>query len=509
MKGTNGISTVAVTLFFVLLGLSLSLSTVQAQWTRLGLDEGGVGEDVQLLRLEDNSLGDVVWSANMEGGLFRAAHSSGAWQSWTEYLPGRFMFGVEAICDEDTEHVLAATGTLGIWYAENPTPSSDWDPPNGYDYPDEWKNVWTHDAAFFCNTDGNWPDTPPDSFFVILRDTIGDPVQFKPGIYRWLEPDDDFKRVDAALPTSNSRGFGHFWRDLSIPNVLYSIMGPGTGYNGGLCKISGDYADPDFELVTIVPSGQGTLKEVLGFNQWEYGSDIYSYALVLRSVGGDDSYDVWFSTNLAGSSPSFTHLTNLNSVYFTSYEDDWSNAFTLPFGGKIIGKPYEYLGQTYHKLWITSANGDNGVMYGVLYKDTYYPNDPPIQVNGDDEEGCKTWADRAFTPDPGHLGSSTMRFFMGTHKHGVWYMSFSTSNEPTWTHLGDGYMGIDNRGGFKLYDNGNLTEILMPGWNTGIFRYNGDEWVERGIFGLDGNSYHTDPAFRHGNYSACMIWNEL
>jgi len=100
MKGTNGISTVALTLFFVLLGLSLSLSTVHAQWTRLALDEGGVGEDVQLLRLENNSLGDVVWSANMEGGVFRAVHSSGAWQSWTEYLPGRGMFGVEAICVE-------------------------------------------------------------------------------------------------------------------------------------------------------------------------------------------------------------------------------------------------------------------------------------------------------------------------------------------------------------------------------------------------------------------------
>jgi len=123
MKGTNGISTVAVTLFFVLLGLSLSLSTVQAQWTRLGLDEGGVGEDVQLLRLEDNSLGDVVWSANMEGGLFRATWSGGSWGSWSEYLPGRGAFGVEAIRIGSTEYVLGATGTMGLWYAENPATS--------------------------------------------------------------------------------------------------------------------------------------------------------------------------------------------------------------------------------------------------------------------------------------------------------------------------------------------------------------------------------------------------
>ena len=53
---------------------------LQAQtWYRLGLDEGGVGEDLQLLRLSDNSLGDVVWSANMEGGLFRATWSNGSW----------------------------------------------------------------------------------------------------------------------------------------------------------------------------------------------------------------------------------------------------------------------------------------------------------------------------------------------------------------------------------------------------------------------------------------------
>jgi len=253
MKSTIGIKTPGLVWLSVLILLSFFPGAVHAQWTRLGLDEGGVGEDVQLLRLSNNSLGDVVWSANMEGGVFRAVHSSGAWQSWTEYLPGRGMFGVEAICVEDTdyvdmEYVLAATGTMGLWYnqwyIQNPPAAGEWQrPPSNLLYPDNWEHVWTHDAAFFCNTNGSWPQSPEDSFFVILSDTIGDPVQFKPGIYRWdptLQPP-NFTRVDAASAITDPRGFGHFWRDLEDGNVLY-VTSP-----DGIYKLSGSYTSPKFE----------------------------------------------------------------------------------------------------------------------------------------------------------------------------------------------------------------------------------------------------------------------
>jgi hypothetical protein len=100
-------------------------------WIRQPIDGGGVAEDQQLLCHDvETDAENVLWSACMEGGVFRSEWNdvSEAWDPWTEYLPGRFMYGVEAICVEDTdyvdmEYVLAATGTMGLWYAENPATS--------------------------------------------------------------------------------------------------------------------------------------------------------------------------------------------------------------------------------------------------------------------------------------------------------------------------------------------------------------------------------------------------
>jgi hypothetical protein len=54
---------------------------------RSQLAEGGVPEDLQLVRCEaGNVQADTVWSAEMEGGLFRSICSGGTWQPWVEYL---------------------------------------------------------------------------------------------------------------------------------------------------------------------------------------------------------------------------------------------------------------------------------------------------------------------------------------------------------------------------------------------------------------------------------------
>jgi len=246
MKGTTGIKTLGLVLLLVPILISFFAGAVYAQpWSRLALDEGGVGEDVQLQRFADNTLDSVVWSANMEGGIFRAEWDSG-WGSWTEYLPGRGAYGVEAIKLGSTEHVLAATGTMGIWYEDDPPTYGEWQRPNGdLAYPDNWEYVWTHDVAFYCDENGDYGVTPEDSFFVILTQdvTTANPHQNR-GIYRWSgvqSPDNYFKRVDADDNDDPARGFMHFWRDLSDGNVLYVTA------EDGIYKLWGEYRHPRFE----------------------------------------------------------------------------------------------------------------------------------------------------------------------------------------------------------------------------------------------------------------------
>jgi len=244
MKNATGIKTAGLVLLVPIL-LGFWAGAVHAQWTRLAFDGGGVGMDVQHVRLSDNSLADIVWSANMEGGFFRATWSEDSWGTWTEYLPGRFAFGQDAIylgSLESTECVLAATGTMGIWYKGYPTAGGEWPRPNGYLYPDTWDSVFTHDVAFFRNTNGTWPQSPEDSFFVILRDTVFVGNNQNPGIYRWRSaPNNDFYRVDAANNNDPSRDFSNFWRDLGDGNVLY-VTSP-----DGIYKLYGSYTRPKFE----------------------------------------------------------------------------------------------------------------------------------------------------------------------------------------------------------------------------------------------------------------------
>lgn len=107
-----------------------------------------MGLDVQHVRRQlYNTLLDTVWSANMEGGFFRSKYNytSHTWDPWTEHLPGWFAFGTDAF-KADSEYVLAATGTMGLWYAQNPANGGSWLRPNeSAPYPAAWEAVlaWT------------------------------------------------------------------------------------------------------------------------------------------------------------------------------------------------------------------------------------------------------------------------------------------------------------------------------------------------------------------------------
>ncbi|RJP79626.1 MAG: hypothetical protein C4524_05020 [Candidatus Zixiibacteriota bacterium] len=240
----------AAVLGLALLGI-LVASSALAQWQRLTSDEGGVPEDLGILIHSDNTLGDTLWSASMEKCLYRSVWDDNAdqWGAWEEFGPSQMMYGVDAVRIGATEHVLGAGDPGGVWYKQNPHGTTgEWEHPisvpNGY--PQIWdKRAWCHDVAFFCNTDGTWPVTPSDSFFVILSydlNLLGS--NYNAGIYRWggdLIPV-DFKRVDASSSTSDGRGFGHFWRDLGDGNVLYV-----TDDQGGLYKLWGLYSHPNFE----------------------------------------------------------------------------------------------------------------------------------------------------------------------------------------------------------------------------------------------------------------------
>jgi len=246
MKGTNGILIHGLTLTLILLGLSLWPSAAYAQWTRLPMQEGGVPEDIQLLRRANNAFGDTVWSANMETGLFRATWSpnQSTWSSWSEHLPGRGILGVDAI-RTDSEYVLAATGSWGLYYEANPTPSgstSDWHRPNGdLAYPDAWDTAMTHDAAFYCDTSGSYPSNPQTQYFAILFVGLSTTNQ-NAGIYRWTGTSPNyFSRVDKAHDYDDPRSFMHFWRDLGDPNVLYVTA------EDGIYKLWGEYRHPRFE----------------------------------------------------------------------------------------------------------------------------------------------------------------------------------------------------------------------------------------------------------------------
>jgi len=330
-------------------------------WTEMPLDEGGVGQDVQIQRLADNSFGDVLWSANMESGVLRCVNNIGSpdynWGAWEDFMRHIGFLGVDAIKIGANEHVLAASDHVGVYYRQNPTTTTDmWDYPITQYYPANWKKMRIHDAAFFYDPTSGYGTLPEEQYLVILAEDYNPTGQLNLGIYRWTGSSPYyFQRIDDL--STDPRGFEYFWRDLGNANVLYTVMNGGVGYNGSLCKISGSYSAPAFDAIAMTD-----VAEVKGFNQWKEGSTVYSYALVLKTNG---DYEVWYNDNLANGN-SFTYLCDVDAAYFDEdYGDDWQQiADAIGDNGhsQIMGRYYPDT-TPYHKIWLSTGTDAQGIIF--------------------------------------------------------------------------------------------------------------------------------------------------
>ncbi|HEX7344029.1 MAG TPA: hypothetical protein VF398_07180 [bacterium] len=350
------------------LGLLMSLPQISraqlGQWTRFGLDGGGVAHDVQLLRHDDASpVNDQLWSVSMSSGYYRAYWSGTAWSDWTGHQPGKSGLGVDAIEVSGTEYVLVGTSSTGVQFCDDPTSGNPgWDYPVPIYYPDDWKWARIHDAAFFWPSTGN-PTGPEGQYYFLLAAPIYDDqpaLVANPGLYRWNST--TFARVDESGWTDTAHGYFRFYRDIESPNILYldrrQVEG---GEYGGLYKISGSYGNPTFAPVDM---GLGnTLRDVLGFNQCEYSGDVYTYVLVKRDVSGDPVYSVYVSTTITDEEPEFDLLGDYTSIFPPSSSTNELYDVRSEMAG-VMGKPYD-ITNGYHYLWIVSS-GQYGVWRGFV-----------------------------------------------------------------------------------------------------------------------------------------------
>ena len=389
-------------------------ATSQQAWVRLDREGGGVFEDLQTLEVGD---ADVLWAASMGTGLFRNTYSNGSWNtnSFTEYLPGHSIFGVDAIAvtsGTTTEYVLVGTGKNGIYYQSatgGNFATNGWNRPTGFT--NNWNLARVHDIAFYWPQTGN-PSNMQTEYFAILHELEDEYGSYNSGLYRWKADESNFKRIDVGDPYPE-RKYSHFYRDIATKNVLYAIrgLGPNTppDYYGGLVKISGTYASPTVADVTIV----NNLQKVFGFSQWMDGSDVYSYVSVAyRDQSDIIHYAVYCDKNGSG------------------YNAIWTD-YTPGVEAVVIGKPYTSGVNTHHYLWML----DGG--YGAWFHDT--GTNTSVQINGstnlNDDPDLKRWSRRAVIPDiQGHVNEAAgekMRLIAGTHHGGIYYLTYTTS--PTWT----------------------------------------------------------------------------
>ena len=234
------------------LGLLMSLPQISraqlGQWTRFGLDGGGVAHDVQLLRHDDASpVNNELWSVSMSSGYYRAEWSSGAWSDWTAYQPGKSGLGVDAIEVSGTEYVLVGTSGNGVQFCDDPTAGSPtWNWPGGSTvFPELWKYSRVRDAAFFWPQGSN-PTSPEGQYYFLLATPVwnsaGTAIIANPGVYRWNST--TFARVDETYWDDDPHFYFRFYRDMAEPDILYLTA------SDGIYKLYGSYASPKFEKLS-------------------------------------------------------------------------------------------------------------------------------------------------------------------------------------------------------------------------------------------------------------------
>ncbi len=288
----------AAMLCVVLIG-QIALAQTTPGWQRHTLSGGGVCHDLEMAQGYATHL-DPVWASCGNNGAYRAEWTDqNGWGNWTEYLTGKYVFGVDVIVKTLTwtEYVLTASGNFGVHYNTSTTGtfSNVWERPNGLKYPDDWNTVATHDVAFYHdNTSGPWPETPEDSFYVVLNEIV-DPLgnSKNPGLYFWnttLTPD-NFERFDAENNDDHPQYFDHFWRDLSDKNKLWIVKKLDENTTGALYRLSGGYGEFPEEPIEIVDN----LQEIYGISQWYTEDPAINllYVLVKWIEASEEKYGVF------------------------------------------------------------------------------------------------------------------------------------------------------------------------------------------------------------------------
>jgi hypothetical protein len=250
-----------VKLYLICAAMFVTASALAQYRTFIPMDYGGIPEDIQLVYREDQQAQNVVWSACMNNGFYRTTRNGNTFDTWTEYLPGKAGFGVEAISvgtSSSVEHVILCSAGQGLFYGSSSTGQfSSWDRPGGaQDYPRDWKEACHTDAAFWLPATGSYPSSPIDKFYMILGGKIKvDNHDFYPGIYRWTGTGTykySTTRLDAPSADSDYT-YSPFYRGLENPNVLYVIRRTKEGQNGWsvktgeIYKLSGPYGNEAFE----------------------------------------------------------------------------------------------------------------------------------------------------------------------------------------------------------------------------------------------------------------------
>jgi hypothetical protein len=424
--------------FFILALLAFSLAAnrpARAEgWELLQMDHGGVVEDMQLVYHANPATSrDQVWAACMNGGIYRSTWNTGssAWNTFSQYIPGKKAFGIDAIEVNGTEYVLCASQGLGLRYTASSSSSFSptWDWPNGQAvYPDAWKHCGTNDAAFYWPSSGT-PGNPQQQFYVILTGAVDETPQPDAGLWRWNNTSGQEGFLRLTNQPAGAHAYSHFYRDLRQPNVLYVIKkvekdeDDAVISSGMLYRINGTYGSETVTLLTDTTStvNNNNYVEVCDLGQW-YESDsstTYYYLLMHEVRNGAEVYKVYVTTTLPNNDWDIGDFGN--AIYTKDRSEDggrdWTDIYASDLGAKVIGRPF---GEIHHKLWLCEY------AYGWWYVETTSPVFEEQINDGNGATNLKRWRPRSAVPDIDHFATGeTMRILFGTHQAGVWYLQYS------------------------------------------------------------------------------------
>jgi len=517
MQERNAIPRAALGLL-ALIGLLIHYpSILPAQtWTRLGGGEqdGGVVEDIQLLSSAETGADPVIWAASMGTGLFRNSWTSNSWDhDWTEFLPGKGFFGVDAITvtsgPTTTEHVIAGTGMFGILYQSATGGNfslTGWNRPQGWPAPpDPLDYTLVHDVAFHYES-GSYADPPTDKYFAIFVEAnaeLGGPAS---GLYRWngaLQPP-NFSRADGSDP-DEERDFQHFYRDKEDKNALYVIgeEDPSTGEDIKLYRISGSYSSPDFDdmdLATMI-DGDDYIEQAYGISQWDAATPVYTYLIAkYRDHVADQSKIAVFVTHDLHDEDPISP-----SVIPTVIYDDEFDFMEGKGDLRVVGRPH---GAGYHYLWLGCLG------YGMFFYDTEVQT--LTQITGTSSPNTvpdlMRWTPRAVLMDlQGNISANEMHLFYGTHHKGIWYLTSTLSGgnwTHEWEHLENKFYGNSIRD-LQLYPNtsgGTVRDVLAPSFDCGMYRFAASSGTWSAL-GTESATALTHPGFDKG-ITPALHWSD-